>query len=292
MRILIIGKNSYIGIHIKKYLQKYNMQVDEFDAEHESLEALELSNYETVIHVAAIVHRKDIQDWNVYKKINVDLPIEVARLSKSSGVKQFIFMSSMAVYGVEKNLKKCCIIDGNTEYSPSTMYGKSKLNAEKGVLKLQDERFAVSIIRPANVYGKGCKGNYIKMFCKITKMLPLLPDVYRNIKQGFLYIDNLCEMVRLLIESKASGIFPAQDRETISSIELMEKISDVLKLKKKNSKLFGQVFYLTRIPLVDKFFGGVVYENEYCKLSYGDYQIISFDKGMEHTLDDSLKYRN
>lgn len=292
MKVLIIGKNSYIGIHIKNYLQRYDLQVDEFDAEHKEIEELNLTEYDVVVHVAAIVHRRDVEDWNIYKKINVDLPIKVALLSKNSGVQQFIFISTMAVYGVEKNLRECCVINEKTEYNPSTMYGKSKLDAENGVMELQDEKFAVSIIRPANVYGKGCKGNYIKMFCKITKKLPLLPDVYRNIKQGFLYIDNLCEMVRLLIESKASGIFPAQDRETISSIELMEKISDVLKLKKKNSKLFGHVFYLTRIPLVDKFFGGVVYENEYCKLSYGDYQIISFDKGMEHTLDDSLKYRN
>lgn len=285
MRILIIGKNSYIGTHIKKHLQKYDMLVDEFDVEHESLEELELSHYQTVIHVAAIVHRKDIQDWNVYKKINVDLPIEVARMSKSNGVKQFIFMSSMAVYGVEKNLNKCCIIDENTEYSPSTMYGKSKLDAEIGVLKLQDEKFAVSIIRPANVYGKDCRGNYIKMFCKITKMFPMLPDVYRNIKQGFLYVDNLCELVNLLIKKGVTGIFPAQDKEMISSIELMEKISNVLKLNKRNSKILGSIFYLFRIAPVNKLFGGVVYHEEYCKFSFGDYQIFSFDAGLNKTLE-------
>ena len=285
MRILIIGKNSYIGTHIKKYLQKYNMLVDEFDVEHETLEKLELSHYQTIIHVAAIVHRKDIQDWNVYKKINVDLPIEVARLSKNSGVKQFIFLSSMAVYGVEKNLNKCCIINENTEYSPSTMYGKSKLDAEIGLLKMQDEKFAVSIVRPANVYGKDCRGNYIKMFCRITKIFPILPDVYRNIKQGFLYIDNLCELVRLLIKNVTTGVFPAQDKEMISSIELMEKISNVLKLKKSNSKIVGYIFYLFKIAPVVKLFGGVVYQEEYCKFSFGDYQIVSFDDGLKKTLE-------
>lgn len=285
MRVLIIGKDSYIGVHLKSWLGNRNMLIDEFDAEHESIKNIKLSNYEVIIHVAAIVHRKDIQDWSIYQSINVDLPVQIARLAKKEGVKQFIFMSSMAVYGVEKNLKRCCVIDEKTGYNPDTMYGKSKLEAEKSLIQLQDKEFKVSIIRPANVYGKGCRGNYIKMFCKITKLIPVLPDVYRNIKQGFLYIDNLCALVSMLIDNCVTGIFPAQDKELISSIELMEKISDILKLKKRSSKTIGYFFYFFRVAPVNKLFGGVVYDEEYCKFPFGDYQIVTFDDGIRQTLE-------
>ena len=288
MRVLIIGKNSYIGMHLRDWLENCNMLVDEFDAKNESIKTLKLSDYEVVVHVAAIVHRKDIQDWNVYQSINVDLPVQIAKLAKKAGVKQFIFLSSMAVYGVEKNLKKCCVIDKNTAYKPDTLYGKSKLEAEKRLAQLQDNKFDVSIIRPANVYGRDCRGNYIKMFCKITKLMPILPDVYRNIKQGFLYIDNLCELVYMIIDNCVAGVFPAQDKEMISSIELMEKISNILQWKKHSSKIVGCLFYLLRVEQVNKLFGGVVYDEEYCKVSFGDYQIVSFDDGIKKTVENII----
>lgn len=285
MRVLIIGKDSYIGTHLKNWLENRNMIIDEFDAKHKSIETLQLSDYEVIIHVAAIVHRKDIQDWSIYQSINADLPVQLAKIAKEEGVKQFIFISSMAVYGIEKNLKKCCVIDEKTGYNPNTMYGKSKLEAEKGLIQLQDNKFRVSIIRPANVYGKGCRGNYIKMFCKITKAIPVLPDVYRNIKQGFLYIDNLCALVSMLIDNCATGVFPAQDKEMISSIELMEIISNILELKKRSSKSIGFIFSLFRVSPVTKLFGGVVYDEEYCKVPFGDYQIVTFHDGMRKTLE-------
>ena len=92
MNVLIIGKNSYIGSHIQKHLSLAGHRVWEFDVEHEPLNAAMFENVDSVVHVAAIVHRKDITDYSIYKKINVDLPYEVARLAKESKVKQFVFL--------------------------------------------------------------------------------------------------------------------------------------------------------------------------------------------------------
>ena len=89
------------------------------------------------------------------------------------------------------------MIDDHTPLSfRNTMYGKSRLLAEVGLQKMQDDNFNVVIIRPPSVYGKGCKGGYIAGFLKIAQFLPIIPRAYENVKQSFIYIDNLCELIQ------------------------------------------------------------------------------------------------
>ena len=70
------------------------------------------------------------------------------------GVKQFIFLSSISVYGLDTG-----VINEETPLNPRTHYGKSKLEAEQKLQKLADKTFNITILRPPMVYGKNCKGN-------------------------------------------------------------------------------------------------------------------------------------
>jgi UDP-glucose 4-epimerase len=76
-----------------------------------------------------------------YRQINTDLPVAVAKQAKASGVRQFIFMSSLSVYGLRVG-----IIDKKTIPAPTTMYGKSKLAAEKQLQALSSPDFHILIL--------------------------------------------------------------------------------------------------------------------------------------------------
>lgn len=124
----------------------------------------------------------------LYYKVNRDLTIDVAKKAKREGVKQFIFMSSIIVYGDSSHINKKRVINQNTIPIPSNFYGRSKLQAEQGITPLMDDKFKVVILRPPMIFGKGAKGNYPKL-SKMACKLPLFPDV--NNERSMLYIDNL-----------------------------------------------------------------------------------------------------
>lgn len=282
MKVLIIGKNSYIGEHISKYLTSFEHEVFEFDIEHEELKDEIFKDVDSVIHVAAIVHRKDITDYSIYQRINVDLPYKVGQLAKRNGVKQFVFLSSMAVYEQGKSLRGNWL-DEDSKCEPQSLYGKSKYEAELLLNTLADEAFKICHMRPANVYGKDCRGSYMNSFKKIVQKLPCIPVAYEQVKQGMLYIENLTELVRLIIENQAEGIFPAQDKMAVSSVELMTEIANAIKIKKRKSKFFGFPFRIFRIALVKKLYGGVAYTTEYATTQLGDYCLYSFTQGIQKT---------
>ena len=158
------------------------------------------SGYDSVFHVAGIAHIKEtIKNRDLYFSVNRDLAYEVAKKAKEDGVRQFVFLSTMSVYGLNTG-----IIDNNTPEAPKNAYGRSKLEAEKLIRELEAANFQVAIIRPPMVYGKGAKGNYQRL-SKFAQKSPIFPD-YNN-QRSMLYIDNLCEFVRLIIIHVSTGIF-------------------------------------------------------------------------------------
>jgi UDP-glucose 4-epimerase len=138
-RILITGKNSYIGTSVEKWLlkepEKYS--VDTIDMLNESWREHDFSKYDVVFHVAGIAHIKETKNnRNLYFKINRDLAYETALKAKQDGVKQFIFLSSMSVYGIEKG-----IIDKNTSLNPKRIHSGFIRMILKKVLKTEFNGF-------------------------------------------------------------------------------------------------------------------------------------------------------
>ena len=104
MKILIIGKTSYIGNHIDEWLSKHGHQVLQLDVLNDEWKTYVYSSYDAIVHVAGIVHQPNCQDWELYKRVNTDMPIQIATMAKKQGVKQYVFFSTMGVYGVGKRL--------------------------------------------------------------------------------------------------------------------------------------------------------------------------------------------
>lgn len=264
-KILITGANSYIGISFENYLKQWGdrYSVDTVDMIDGTWREKDFSEYDTVFHVAGIAHadvgKVSEEQKSFYYKINTDLTIDTAKKAKADGVKQFIFMSSAIVYGESAPIGKSKIITKDTKPSPANFYGDSKLQAENGILPLQDTTFNVVVLRPPMIYGKGSKGNY-PVLSKLAKKLIVFP--YVKNERSMLYIENLCEFVRLMIENNEKGIFHPQNGEYSNTTELVKMISKAqgkrIIIVKGFCWVLSIMSYIT--GLVNKAFGSLSYD--------------------------------
>ena len=270
-QVLITGAGSYIGTSVEKWLKKdpNRYEVTTLDMVDGSWREKDFSLYDTVFHVAGIAHAdvghvsEDRKQF--YYKINTDLAIETARKARNAGVKQFIFMSSMIVYGDSAPIGRKKVIHKDTAPAPANFYGDSKLQAEKGLLSLKERDFKVVILRPPMIYGKGSRGNY-RMLSGLVGKLPFFPDIENE--RSMLFIDNLCEFVRLMIENGEDGIFFPQNGESVGTSEMARLIGEAQGRKIRLSRTLDPfVCCLGRMPgrigrMVNKAFGNLVYEKE------------------------------
>lgn len=254
-RVLIIGANSYIGKMFNKYIignSSSKIEVSLVSASDGAWENVNFAKFDTVLHLSAIVHKKEKNNMKeLYDKINHQLAVEVALCAKYSGVKQFIFMSTAAVYG---KITGC--ITEDTKPRPSTYYGMSKLLAEKDIEKLQDENFNVAILRPSMVYGEGCKGNYNR-FKKATKYLFIFPD-YHN-KRSVININKLNEFIADVIANNDAGVFFPQDDQYFDTCRMV--LEERNAMGKKTLLVPGDLLTLLigRSTLLRKVFGDFYY---------------------------------
>lgn len=225
-KILIIGKNSFIGRGYRKYSRYGN--IEEVDIKSINLDAIDFDGVDTVIHLAAIVHQSRNLSLDKYLLINTELPVQVAIKAKEAGVRQFVFISTTKVYG-ESTLSKE-VSNEVTPCSPTDAYGLSKLKAEEQLLALSASSFTVSIVRTPLVYGEGVKANMLSLM-KLVNKVPILPFKGINAKRSITFIGNLTAYIDRIIEIRAMGIFLAQDKEPVSVEELVLLIAAGLKRK-------------------------------------------------------------
>lgn len=284
-RILITGADSYIGTSFEKYLEKWpeKYQVDTLDMIGDNWKKYDFSGYDTIYHVAGIAHSDNgkisKEKAKLYYEVNTKLTIQTAMKAKKSGVKQFIFMSSAIVYGNSAPIGKMKIITKDTPVSPANCYGDSKVKAENGLRKLEDENFKVVILRPPMIYGKGSKGNY-PLMSKLAQKLPVFPYV-KNCR-SMLYIENLCEFVRLMIENEERGTFWPQNAEYSNTSELVKLIAMAYGKKVRLVKGFEwAVRVMCRLSnLINKAFGNLSYDerlSEYKK----DYRVCDLNTSIK-----------
>lgn len=285
-KILITGANSYIGMSFEKYIKENysnDYVVDTVDMIDGSWREKNFSEYDSIFHVAGIAHSDNgkisAEKEKLYYAVNTDLTVETAKKAKADGVKQFIFMSSAIVYGDSAPIGKSKIITRNTPVSPANCYGDSKVQAENGIRPLNDDNFNVVILRPPMIYGKGSKGNY-PLLAKIAMKTPVFPKVENN--RSMLYIENLCEFVRLMIENDEQGPFWPQNAEYSNTAELVKIIAEVHGKKVRLVKGFGWALkIMSRVTgLVNKAFGSLSYEQGMSEYKQ-DYRI--------NTLADSIR---
>ncbi len=288
-KILITGANSYIGTSFQKYIQENNYAdaytVTVVDMVDGTWREKDFSGYDSVFHVAGIAHSHDAkiseEKEKQYYAINTDLAIETAKKAKEDGVRQFVFMSSMMVYGNSAPIGKQKIITKDTPISPANCYGDSKWQAECGLQPLADESFCVAILRSPMIYGRGSKGNYSRL-SRIAQKSPVFPKVSNQ--RSMCYVENLCEFVRLLVEHLESGVFFPQNAEYSNTSDLVRMIAEV---HGKKIKLLSGMQWMLMLAgrvttMVEKAFGNLVYDMALSEYSQ-DYRVHSLSESIRRT---------
>ena len=296
-KVLITGAGSYIGQSFINYAKKNypdNFEIEELDLMETSWKNVSFSKYDIVYHVAGIAHadvgKVSEETKEKYYKVNTDLTVEVAKKAKEDGIREFIFMSSMIIYGESAPYGKKKVIDENTVPMPANFYGDSKLQADVAVRDLADNTFKVIVLRPPMIYGKESKGNY-PVLAKIAKKLPIFPDV--NNERSMLYIDNLCEFlcqIMLIKEHNRNAIvLLPQNAEWTETSEMVKEIASVSGKKLIKMKILKPVVIMgSKIPgkiggLVNKAFGNNCYMHKLSIYEGIQYQQINIKKSIYET---------
>lgn len=253
--ILVAGTHSYIGESFKTFMEQYPEKyiIKEIDTKGLKPTPGIFKGIDVIFCVAGIAHIKETnENRHLYFDINRDLVVSMARTAKMAGVKQFILLSSMSVYGLTTgHIKK------NTKPHPVTAYGKSKLQADEAIQKLEDDNFIFTCLRPPMVYGKNCTGNY-QTLRKFALNSPLFPD-YKN-QRSMIYIGNLCEFVKTVIDIERRGLFFPQNAEYTTTSEMVRQIAEENGKKIKMTKWFNGILKVIPIEIVKKVFGSLTYE--------------------------------
>lgn len=256
-KILVSGENGYIGKSFYKTMSKYgeNYNIDFISVRDNKWEEKDFGDYDVFLHLAGKAHvSRNKKLESEYYEINTDLTTRLATKAKKDGVKQFIFMSSIIVYGSVHEK-----INSHTKPIPDNFYGNSKLLAEKNIMTLADNRFLVTILRPPMIYGYKSKGNFEKL-----KKLALKSPFFFKIdnSRSVLYIENLNEFIKWIIDQKKEGIFFPSDINPVSTSEIYQAI------RRSNGKrtiflpipkVFVKIMLLQ--TMFRKIFGDLYYEN-------------------------------
>lgn len=301
-KVLITGAGSYIGETFCTYAKKHypSLEIDTIDMLDSSWREREFGCYDIVYHVAGIAHADvgsvDEETKAKYYAVNTDLAVEVCKKAKTEGVKEFVFMSSMIVYGESAPYGKKKVIDENTVPTAANFYGDSKLQADVAVRELADDRFKVIVLRPPMIYGKGSKGNYPTL-SKLAKKLPVFPNV--DNERSMLHIENLCEflcqiMLVKKINKNAVVLIP-QNGEWTKTSEMVKQIGEVTN---KKVRLWGgivnlAVLFAGRMPgkvsgLVNKAFGNLVYDQYLSEYDGINYRVVDLKNSIIRTEDSEV----
>lgn len=251
MKILITGSTGFLGKFLCQYLStkdysviahtrtpqvfsQSNIENINFDL-NENLEELDLDGVQVVIHCAGRAHVMNetaSSPLEAYRQINVEGTLNLAKKAVQSGVRRFIYLSSIKVNGEEATQQKPFTAEDSI--NTDDPYGLSKYEAEQALKQLaQETGLEVVIIRPVLIYGPNVKANFKSMISLASKKFPL-PVGCLNNKRSMVSVYNLADLIEAcLSHPNASGqTFLASDQDDISVKQLFEKLASL-----QNNKL-------------------------------------------------------
>lgn len=285
-KILVIGKGSFVGNSFIEYMNENyydTYSIENISSMNGIWKTIDFGKYDAVYNVAGLAHVKAKRNMEKkYYEVNCNLPVEICKKAKSDGCPLFIHMSSMIVFGSMSKIGEKKYITKETVPKPENFYGGSKLKADNQLLELVDENFHVAIMRPPLLYSHNARDNFPRLI-KISRKLPIFPMLENE--QSMLYVYNLVELIRLIIDNNGNGIFYPQNKEYTCTTEMVKKFS----------KIFGNRMYLTSffnpilkwmsqfIPVINKAFGNLCYEKELSNYYDWGYCRFSLDESIQKT---------
>jgi len=182
-----------------------------------------LGSTDIIVHAAGLAHleEKKVTDaTTIYKKINTDVTLNLAKQAIKAGVKRFIFISSVKVLGEKTNFERP--FDHKSKLNPHGPYALSKAEAETKLIKeVCKTSMDLVIIRPPLIYGKNVKGNVLKFMKLVQLQLPLPLRSIKN-KRSFVSVINLVDFIVCCLNDKKARnkTFLVSDDYDLSTPEL------------------------------------------------------------------------
>lgn len=212
-------QNSNIEFRFGEICDKKNLDID-------------LKDIDVVIHTAGRAHIMDDKSSNPldeFRRINTYGTLNIARLAANSGVKRFIFLSSIKVNGDSTDLGIPFSVD--SDENPKDPYGVSKYEAEVGLRKIScNTNLGVTIIRPPLVYGKGVKGNFHTLIKLLCSRFPLPLASLTTNRRSMVSLDNLISLIETCLHhpNAVNQIFLVSDDSDISTADLLKLLGSLI----------------------------------------------------------------
>ncbi|MNG83413.1 3 beta-hydroxysteroid dehydrogenase/Delta 5--_4-isomerase [compost metagenome] len=241
--VLVTGANGFVGKAVCEHLLGLGVNVRgavrgnplaSYQVQGSSLTAdanwaAQLQNVDVVVHCAARVHVMSdtaTDPLAAFRAVNTEGTLNLAKQAANAGVKRFIFISSIKVNGEHTEPGKP--FDEGVQSPPQDPYGRSKYEAEQGLMTLATEgEMTVTIIRPPLIYGNGVKANFASMVKWVRKGVPL-PFAQLNNARSLLALPNLCDFIAKVLEHPAAAnqVFLVADPVAVSTSQLLTAIAD------------------------------------------------------------------
>jgi nucleoside-diphosphate-sugar epimerase len=248
-KIMVTGCNGFVGSNLCKTLKENNfntIKVSRSSINNKEVN-LDLKNYinwksylaniDIVIHTAGRVHftwESTNEKLNLYKKINVEGTLNLAKQASISNVKRFIYISTIKVVGEKSQANKP--FNEGDYLEAVDPYAQSKIEAEEELIKLSKEtNMEIVIIRPPLIYGPGVGANFLNLLQWVHRGIPLPLKAVKNLR-SFISLYNLIDFIILCIDhpDAKNEIFFISDDDDLSIVHLIKKIS---KAMNKSTKL-------------------------------------------------------
>ncbi len=267
--VLVTGKNGDLSVFVAKWLAaKHGLSVEQISLRGNDWKDFAFDKFDTVVHIAGVVPREGVKAEDFYE-INYRLTEQFAKTVKKAGVHNFIYISSMAVYGRMPTLSiSNGTIDGETPCLPTGDYGKSKLQAEKCLQAMESEDFHIAIIRVPSIYGKG-KTEYLEQYGALAKKLHCVPKAFTGHYKSVICTENLAELIYLTAESGFSGVICPDDGK-VSAFDMMRSFVNfkVSRIVGKLLEIFGH-----RSQRVINYYGTICYDEKLSDVFNGQYRV-------------------
>ncbi len=281
---MLIGVGGYIGGKFTEYINRNypDWELEAVDSRDGKWAYADFHGFDAVFNVSGLAHasaRKGSEKQ--YYAVNGQLPIDVATKAKTEGVKIFVQMSSQIVYGDMSGLGQDKLITPATVPSEPTIYGKSKMMAERGLQKLADSTFQIAIMRPPLIYSEFARDNFPRLV-NFAKKMPIFPNI-KN-RQSMVYVDNLCELVKLVIEHNQGGIYFPQQEVYIQTSKIVKDIAESVGNRMHLTKIFNPALrFLSRfekLGFIHKAFGSIAYDQDMSNHFDGKYRVVSYEESI------------
>ncbi len=177
----------------------------------------------------AAEHRDNVSPTSLYYDVNVNGTKNVLESMDKAGIKNLIFTSSVAIYGLNKNNP-----DENHHEDPFNDYGKSKWQAEKIIEEWYNKDRndkSITIIRPTVIFGERNRGNVYNLLKQISSGRFLMVGKGKNNK-SMAYVENIVSFIRFCIEKQKKGlnVYNYSDKPDFSMNELVRIIENKMKI--------------------------------------------------------------